>query len=194
MYVRLNHLNMCNSYSATLRLIGEVSQFHAAPMKKWIDEGMVFKFIGDNVDKQLKVRDIRSDHQAYMLHMYSILVALSRTQASLLPHTGHLSSLGEVPAQFFLPTCDDVSKLKANLVVLVSRVLCDYFSHLAPFRKFVNKHIKHPYSEEMSKKSDVYVLDILMKNEAKHKDMIDIMTTMQSYLGDDPSIATGCTC
>lgn len=36
----------------------------------------------------------------------------------------------------------------------------------------------------MSQKSEVYVLDILMKNEAKHKDMIDIMNTLQSYLGD----------
>lgn len=37
----------------------------------------------------------------------------------------------------------------------------------------------------MSKKSDVYVLDIVMKNEAKHKDMIDIMTMLQDYLGKD---------
>ena len=138
--MRLNYLNMCNSYFHTLSLIGNVSKFHAAPLKKWIDEGMVFKFIGDNVDKQLKVRDIRSDHQAYMLHMYSVLVTLSRTQATLLPHTGHLSSLSEVPAQFFLPTRDDVSKLKADLVVLVSRVLCEYFPQLSPFRKFISKH------------------------------------------------------
>lgn len=34
-------------------------------------------------------------------------------------------------------------------------------------------------------KSDVVVLDILMKNETKRKDMIDIMKTLQGYLGDE---------
>lgn len=29
------------------------------------------------------------------------------------------------------------------------------------------------------------VLDILHKNEAEHKDMLDIMTTMQDYLGEN---------
>ena len=36
----------------------------------------------------------------------------------------------------------------------------------------------------MSKKSEVFVLDVLMKNEAKHTDMIDIMSAMQGYLGE----------
>ena len=37
----------------------------------------------------------------------------------------------------------------------------------------------------MSCKSEVVVLDVLMKNEAKHGDMLDIMMTMQGYLGKD---------
>lgn len=119
-------MSMCISYSAMLNVIDEVSQFHAAPLKKWIEDGIVFKFWGDNVDKQQKVRDFRSDHQATMLHMYSIVVG-RKVLSSLT-----VSSLTEVPAEFFLPTCDDVKKLKDNLVVLVSRVLVSYFPQLAP--------------------------------------------------------------
>ena len=37
----------------------------------------------------------------------------------------------------------------------------------------------------MAEKSEVAVLDVLMKNEVKHKDMVDIMTVTQDYLGDD---------
>ena len=36
----------------------------------------------------------------------------------------------------------------------------------------------------MSKKFEVAVLDVLMKNEAKHKDMLDIMSKYQGYLGE----------
>ena len=37
----------------------------------------------------------------------------------------------------------------------------------------------------MSRKSEVVVLDVMMKNEAKHSDMLDIMMRMQEYLGKD---------
>ena len=37
----------------------------------------------------------------------------------------------------------------------------------------------------MSQKSEVVVLDVLMKNETVHTDMISIMNTMQGYLGED---------
>ena len=48
----------------------------------------------------------------------------------------------------------------------------------------VPKHILHKYSQKMAEKSKVVVLDILMKNETKHEDMLDIKKVMQDYLGD----------
>ena len=60
----------------------------SVPLQKWIDEGVVFKFWGDNVDKQLKVRDLRSDHKGEMVHMFSLLAGRSRTPAPELSHSG----------------------------------------------------------------------------------------------------------
>ena len=39
-------------------------------------------------------------------------------------------------------------------------------------------------TKKMSQKSETYFLDVLMKNEAKHSDMVDIMVTAHNYLGD----------
>ena len=54
-------------------------------------------------------------------------------------------------------------------------------SALAPLRKLIEAHIKHKYSSEMSKKSDVIVLDVLMKDQTKHS----IKETMQNYRGKE---------
>ena len=35
-YARLNHASICMSYSATLKLTGEVSQMHHIPIQEWI--------------------------------------------------------------------------------------------------------------------------------------------------------------
>ena len=73
--------------------------------------------------------------------------------------------------------------MKDKLICIVSRLITSYITGLAPLAKFVPKHILHQYSAEMSRKSEVFNLDVLMKNEAKHDDIIDIMQTLHDYLG-----------
>lgn len=175
---------MCVSYTETLDLMDEVGKLHTVPMQRWIREGVVFKFWGDNVNKQRRVRDYRSDHHGGMVNMYSILAGRSRTPAPDLSHTGSLSDLTNLSVDSFLPQKRDIFATKSNLVVLVSRILVEYFPALKFLSVVVPKHIHHKYSKEMAKKSEVVVLDILMKNETDHKDMLDIMNTMQDYLGD----------
>ena len=184
-YDRLNHVNVCVSYRATLSLMDDVSSMHTLPLKRWIEDGAVIKFWGDNVNKKRKARDVRSDHTGEMLNMFSLLVGKSRTPAPELSHSGHVSKMSEATAEMFLPSCEDVTAVKSNLVVLVSRVLTTYFSGLAPLSKAVPKHISHKYSTQMSKKSEVVVMDVLRKDETKHTEMIDIMETMQGYLGSE---------
>ena len=83
--------------------------------------------------------------------MYSVLVGKSRTPASSLSHHGHVSKLSQVPFQNFLPTCEDINKMKVNLVTIVSQVLTWYVSALNLLSKAIPRHITHQYSTEMSK-------------------------------------------
>lgn len=130
------------------------------------------------------VRDVRIDHQGDMLHMYSLLATRNRLPPLDLPCTGQVADVATLPWESFLPAQDDIDGFTSNLVVLVSRLLTQYFRDLSVLSRSVPKHIKHLYSQEMSKKSEVVVLDVLMKNEATSTGMLDIMKTMQDYLGE----------
>ena len=63
MYARLNHPL---SYTATLKIIQQISQLRKVPISEWLEEGALVKFVGDNVDKKKGVRDMQSDHQGKM--------------------------------------------------------------------------------------------------------------------------------
>ena len=195
MYTRLNHLNVCLSYNATLTLIQDISKDHTLPLQQWIAEDIAFKFWGDNVDKKRRVHDVCSNHQGDMLHMYSILAGKSRTPEKSLSRTATVANLKLLHPSSFLPTREDVLIVKSNLVILVSRILTQYIQSLSCLAKAVPQHIGHRYSKEMSMKSEVIVLDVLMKNENCHSDMVEIMATMQDYLGkeypSDRRVASG---
>lgn len=171
------------SYTATLSLLDEISRLHTRPLAKWISDNILIKFWGDNVDKKRGARDVRSDHHGSLLHMYSILAGRSRIPPSDLSHTGCVVNLSSLPADTFLPTSEDIVEVKKNLIVIVARIITKYIDSLSPLAKSVTQHIEHQYSAEMSQKSEVIVLDVLMKNEASRADMLDIMNHIQGYLG-----------
>ena len=186
MYTRLNHLNVTLSYTGTLKVIEQVSTLHCDPLREWIASGdsEPVKFISDNVNKKRGVRDIRSDHQGSMLNMYSMLVVKGRVKADA-DDASHHNSLSSLDAHTFLPTKEDIHILQLNLTVLVAHILCAHIKCLSPLSKVVPPSIPHQHYSEMGEKSDTVFLDVLMKNEAKHSDMVDIMKIQQSYLGDD---------
>lgn len=185
MYSRLNHVGVCISYTETLATVDKVSKLHTRPLSQWIANDVPFKFWGDNVDKKKGVRNVRSDHHGSLLHMYSILAGRSRIPEPHLSRSGYVANLSLLPSKTFLPTTDDIHTVQSNLVILVSRILTQFIDDLSPLSKAVPKHIFHKYTQQMASKSEVIVVDVLMKNEAQHSDMIDIMSRMQEYLGED---------
>ena len=185
-YARLNQVNVCMSYSATLSLLDKISELHTAPLSMWTSSNTPFMFWGDNLDKQRRVRDVRSTRHGALLHMYSILAGCSRTTDPTLCQTGRVASLPFISANSLLPTHSDFSCIKVNLVVLVARLLTQYMKDLRPF--FLNLYISiidHKYSKEMSQKSTVVVVEVLQKNEACRNDMVDIIIKMQEHVGEE---------
>lgn len=90
------------------------------PINKWLAEDATFKYIGDNVDKQRGVRDVRSDHVGKIIHMYSVLAAKSRLPPLQLEQHSHVALLKSIPWKVFLPVNADIQAVKDNLVILVS--------------------------------------------------------------------------
>lgn len=183
-FSRLNHIGITISYNAILKVIASVSKSHVDPMKELIASSKTIKYVGDNLDTHRGVRDIRSDHRGRMANLYSLVLVCGRICDSSLSTTGTTGDLRQCSAGSFLPTKDDVRKMKLNLTVLISRILCTYIKCLQPFKKFLSQHIPHVYHEQMAEVSETYFLDVLLKNEAKSSDMIDIMVQMQKYLGE----------
>ena len=58
LYDRLNQVNVCMSYPATLSLMDEVSSMHTVPLRQWITDGEVFKFTMSIKNKRCVTLDL----------------------------------------------------------------------------------------------------------------------------------------
>lgn len=77
-YERLNHLGVTISYCSVINLVKEISRRHTATLRRWITEGYLIKFVGDNVNWQIKVRQVRLDHKDHMQSMYIVIAIQNR--------------------------------------------------------------------------------------------------------------------
>lgn len=112
-----------------------------------------YKIVIDNIDKNVKPRNMSVDAQTKSLHYVQIYSVKDRMDF------GKLSDVppsGEKCLYDILPTTDDYEKLKTNFSVHVARVMVEYIPFFSEnFCGTAARHIPHKYSREMSLKSDV---------------------------------------
>ena len=119
-----------------------------------------FKIVGDNVDKTVKPRDMRSDRQARSLHYFHLYAVRDRIDASHLSEEPRLVE-PDAPVEELLPTVEDEHMMLANFEVLIGRTLVQHMPFFyRGFSDVVVQHIPHRFSEEMSQKSDVVSLSL----------------------------------
>lgn len=121
----------------------------------------LFRLCGDNVDKTIRQRYVRSDSDArssssvHYFHSYAVADRIDFSNLSEnVPFEPTLDSRDE--ALLVLPSIEDDKALHENFKILISRILyenMEYFKHT--FDGSVTWHIKHCHYDEMSKKSDI---------------------------------------
>jgi L1 cell adhesion molecule like protein len=159
------------------------------------------KLCGDNFDKTVKRRYMRSDKGHLSLHYFHSYAVLDRIDLSGLPDSilpGCFPDPNKIALEL-LPSASDDIALEQNFAILVSRVLATHFKFFKfTFDDVVQGHIEHKFSAEMAKKSVVVScysiiftatimscnmqvpLGMQCKNETKGDDMVDIMSHLMS--------------
>ena len=118
-----------------------------------------FRVCGDNIDKTIHRRFLRSDVGNISLHYFHSFAILNRVDFSHLsdeiPDNSTIHDLKNV-ALSLQPTALDDQILQNNISTLISRILCNRMEFFKVcFQDIIQWHIKHKYSTEMSKKSVV---------------------------------------
>lgn len=112
------------------------------------------RLVGDNIDLMVYARIQSEKHQNRSIHWTQEYAALNRVAEPSLSANAPRKSLSEVPPGDVLPKKDVQERLKQRFAVLVSRVVCTYLAKFAHLRDVVIHHIPHPYSKEMTCKSE----------------------------------------
>ena len=116
---------------------------------------LTFRIVGDNIDKNVKPRDMTSEHQTRSLHYFHAYAVRDRIDLSDYSSEPPVPDLGKMNFDALLPSDDDAVVLQTNMVTLIGLVLCKYMPFFAKFSTGLGRHIRHEFYEDMCTKSNV---------------------------------------
>ena len=161
-----------------------------------------FRLVGDNIDKNVKPRDMRINSQTSSLHYFHAYAVKDRISFKHLSADATMIFPQDIDFNVFYPSVEDNFQLVSNFETLVTRMFVQHIPGLQSLSAMANHHIEHQYSKNMALKSEVVCsytkhkhcfksgllinsqvpLGVLLKNENVLNDMVDILDELHKYV------------
>ena len=152
---------------------------HAVQMVK---EGKTFVLVLDNIDWEVKVHDMRSDKQNKSVHAVATSIVFDRV-ASDLPDNGPKKSLSDCDMKDLLKLTDEEQRCtRERYKIFLGRILCELFPAFQFLIGVVLERTPCRYQAEMSAQSVVVPLPVLMKDEKKYAEVVDVLDQLEVWV------------
>ena len=122
-------------------------------------------------------------HQNKSVHAVASCLVFDRVSSSVLPNDlPQISNAEEKVSQAIQLTSEEINETTRRYQTLVARILLEFLPFLKPFAKFIEPSLKHKHSEETKQKSIVVNLPIIMKDEKKYSECVEIMDQLETWV------------
>lgn len=116
---------------------------------------LTYRLVGDNIDKNVRPRNMTSQHQVRSLHYFHSYAVRDRIDLSDASSEIPTLSMCEMRVEDLLPSEDDHLVLCKNMAILMGRILRKYMPFFTKFATGLGRHIFHEHYEDLSTKSHV---------------------------------------
>ena len=147
-----------------------------------VKEGRTFVFVIDNIDWTLKVHDMRSDKQNTSVHAVATSIVFDRVKGDDLSNEIPNVDLKNVDFMDLLKLDEEeVRCTRERYRIFLGRILCNSFEFFRFFNAVVPDHTPCRYQTEMASQSVVVPLPVLMKDEKKYADVVDVLDQLETW-------------
>ena len=116
---------------------------------------LAYRIVGDNIDKNVKPRNMTSEHQVRSLYYFHSYAVRDRIDLSEYCSDPKVPNLAEMNFEQLRPSHDDTTVVKTNFATLIGCLLKKRMPYFAKFPAHTDQHIRHEFYEQMCTKSKV---------------------------------------
>lgn len=139
----------------------------------------------DNFDFRILTNIIISGYKNSDMHWICQYITFDRVVSSHLDDSKPLvADISMFENQEYLLSKDELQTMRYEHIVLVSRILVEFFPFLKVIKKVVPLHLEHKFSKEMAEKSEIINMPVVPYNQNKTSDICKYMEYLTDFLYD----------
>ena len=184
LFVQCQKMGFCLSHTSKIKLLDLIGHHFADNAISQTRLGKNLHGTGDNWDMKIRPHDMLSTHQNIDLHYFASNLIVERVPCNNLSKMSPQKDINSLSNSTFLLDEVEAVKLREDLKVLVGRVLVAHIPQLSFLKRIIPEHIPHKYQREMMQKSIIVPLPMMMKDEKKYEDVVDILDGYEQHLED----------
>ena len=181
---RFQKFGLCLDPSKKYDILDEIGSHFLDQAVELTRQGGEFCVVLDNLDWDIKVHDMRQENQNVSKHAVASTIVFDRVKSSHVPDNGPKRDINTTTPDIFLLSDEDLRESADRYLVYAARIFVEFSPALNFLANLLPKHISHEYSELMKQKSDIITMPILMKDEKKYADFVDVMDTLETWIHD----------
>ena len=179
---RLNKYAICVDPTKKYTILDDIGEEFIDKALEMVKSGDKFVYVLDNIDWEEKAHDMRTDAKNKSVHAVATSIVFSRIPIGDLPDTGPQQDLKKCNvAQLVKLSQADMESVRIRYRTLLAKLL---FEHLPAFNKFkgcVSQTTDCHHAKEMATKSNVVIMPILMKDEKKYSECVDVLDQLEKW-------------
>ena len=174
-------------------ILDNIGQHFIDRAAELVKAGHKFVYILDNIDWEEKAHDMRQDIQNQSVHAVATSIVFNRVSDEGLPDSGPQQDLKDCNVHQYV----DINRLELEAIrnryrILVANLLFEHFPAFSMFEQYVSGKTDCIYKKEMSTKSEVVTMPVLIKDEKKYAECVDALDQLEKWTQEIYSAAGLC--
>lgn len=158
-----------------------------------LKEGKKFVLVLDNIDWEVKVHDMRSESQNTSVHAVASSLVFDHVNSGHLPDNGPQKCFADCQMKELLKLSDEEERCtRERYKIFLGRMLREHFPAFEFLSSVVPAQTPCQYQAEMKSESVVVPLPVLMKDEKKYEEVVDVLDQLKVWVRDIYSRAGIC--
>ena len=158
-------------------LLDEIGKSFLDRAVELVKSGYRFVFVLDNIDWEEKVHDMRKDNQNTSVHAVATSIVFNRIPNEDLPDSEPQQDLRKCNVnQLVKVTASEMECIRKRYRSFVQDILFEQFPFFNSFKSSLPNNATYcRYSDEMATKSETITMPVLMKDEKKYAECVDVL-------------------
>ena len=182
MISELNKYGICLEPTKKYKILDDIGQHFLDQIAELVKSGHTFVYVLDNIDWEEKVHDTRTDAQNQSVHAVATSIVVNRVSSAALPDSGPQQDLKSCNVHKVISLSEkELKEVRSRYKVIIAQILFKYFTAFQMFDQYTPQDTECCYADEMAVKSDVITMPVLMKDEKKYAEVVDILDELEKW-------------